>query len=146
MRRLVLIFTLVFTVVTSCSLDEESDTTSFYLEIVPIDSVEMPEQFVYGQTYEVTVTFTRPNPCYVFNDFVYEIEGQTRTVAVMTTVYTNLNCIPLVESTTASFELNVTGTETYIFKFFTGQNEEGVDQYYIVEVPVVDGRPLAEGK
>ena len=58
--------------VTSCSVDD--DVNDFYYEILPVESVEIPEEFVLGQTYEITVTYLRPTTCHVFNNFYYDSE------------------------------------------------------------------------
>ncbi len=127
-----LFFLILFT---SCSIDD--DIPQVITEVMPIESVDVPEHFIFGQTHEISVTYSRPSSCYQFYDFIYAIDGNTRTVAVVNTLYANENCTQEPESATASFELTVTRTETYVFKFFQGQNEDGVDQYHLVEVPVV---------
>ena len=79
------------------------------------------------------------------NDFIYEIDGQQRTVAVVNTVYTidNSTCAEDPEEVTVHFDFHVTSNETYIFKFYQGEDEQGTDQYYIVEVPVMDERAIS---
>jgi len=131
---LVFIFTFVFT---SCSLDDGPEN-NFYLEVLAIDSVEVPEYFVQGETYEIFMTYTKPNSCYSFNDFIYEIDGQQRTVAVVNTVYANNSspCTGESEQITVHFNFFVTNNETYVFKFYQGQDEQGEDMYHYVEVPV----------
>ncbi|WP_179021508.1 hypothetical protein [Winogradskyella forsetii] len=142
MKRYALLVFAFVSLCTSCSL-ESKGPDGFYLEVVPIDSVEMPEYFVQGEIYEINITYTQPNSCYYFNDFIYEIDGQERTVVVVNTVYTDDSntCIDNPEEVTVHFNFSVTGNETYVFKFYQGEDEEGEDQYYIVEVPVMEGRP-----
>ena len=136
MKRYLFLFALLILTFTSCTV-ESDDRPQFYLEVLPIDSVEMPEQFVHGETYEIWITYTRPTLCYEFNDFFYEIDGHERTVAIINTVYTNFDCVEESEQITVRMEFPVTGTDTYVFKFYQGQDENEVDQYYLVEVPVV---------
>jgi hypothetical protein len=121
---------------TSCSIDDDAE--SFHLEVLPINSVEMPEEFVFGGTYEVFMDYTRPTGCHVFNDFLYQINGQERTVGILNTVYTDYICEDNPETVTVSFQFNVTSQETYIFKFYQGVSEENIDQYLIIEIPVVE--------
>ena len=139
MKKFLLLIVVFIVTLTSCSI-ENDDSTNYYLEVLPIDSVVVPEQFVYGETYQIFITYTRPNTCYLFNDFIYEINGHERIVAIVNTVYPSTNCIETPESVTVSFDFSVHGTETYLFKFYQGQNDEGIDQYHLVEVPVVEGR------
>jgi hypothetical protein len=122
--------------VTSCSVDD--DVNDFYYEILPVESVEIPEEFVLGQTYEITVTYLRPTTCHVFNNFYYDSELNQRTV-VVTSVYQNNDCLVLIdEEVEATFNFMVNSNGTYVFKFWQGEDENGNDLYYIVEVPVVE--------
>jgi hypothetical protein len=113
---------------------------------MPIVSVDMPEQFIYGETYAINISYIKPNTCYQFNDFAYEINGNERIIAVVNTVYTdeNANCIGEPEEVTVYFDFTVTSSDTYVFKFFQGEDEQGIDQYHIVEVPVFQGRNTAK--
>lgn len=123
--------------VTSCSVDD--DVNDFYYEILPVESVEIPEEFVLGQTYEITVTYLRPTTCHVFNNFYYDSELNQRTVAVVTSVYQNNDCLVLIdEEVEATFNFMVNSNGAYVFKFWQGEDENGNDLYYIVEVPVVE--------
>ena len=53
---LIPILILFISVLTSCSI-ENDDSATFSLEVLPIESVEVPEQFIYGETYEIGVTY-----------------------------------------------------------------------------------------
>ena len=119
----------------SCELDDNNQQ-QFQFEVMPITSVEVPEQFVHGNTYEILVSYTRPSTCYQFNDFIYSVEGAERSIAVVNTVY-NTGCTSDPQTVSVGFDFTVLSTETHIFKFYQGLNEEGLDQYYIVEIPVV---------
>jgi hypothetical protein len=136
MKKYLLSIVIVIATLTSCSIDD--DLQSFYLEVLPIESAEMPEQFIYGETHEIFMDYIRPTGCHVFNDFLYQINGQERTVGIINTVYTDNACEDNPETVTVSFQFKVTSFETYVFKFYQGDNEEGVDQYLIMEVPVVE--------
>ncbi|NRD18478.1 hypothetical protein HNV08_00345 [Winogradskyella eckloniae] len=143
MKKIALLFIFILTM-TSCSLDD-SVSENFYLEVLPIESVDIPEYFVQGESYEIFVSYTKPNSCYYFNDFIYEIDGHERTVGIVNTVYINNTavCGGQPEQVTVSFDFLVNGSETYIFKFYQGEDENGEDQYYLVEVPVMDGRQFS---
>ncbi|BAO75628.1 hypothetical protein [Winogradskyella sp. PG-2] len=120
---------------TSCSV-ENVDSDTFYLEVLAIDSVDIPEYFLLGETSDISITYTKPNLCYQFNDFIYEIVDNERSVAIVNTVYPNANCEQTQERVTVSFNFTVSGTKPCMFKFYQGEDSEGVDQYYFVEVPV----------
>jgi hypothetical protein len=136
MKKCLMILVVVISTLVSCSVDDDSPT--FHFEIMPIESVQMPEEFVYGETYEISMDYIRTSGCHVFNSFLYQIDEQERTVGVINTVYTNTICETLEENVSVSFDFIVTSYDTYVFKFFQGEDEEGVDQYLIMEVPVVE--------
>ncbi|MGB0981723.1 MAG: hypothetical protein ACPGUH_06440 [Winogradskyella sp.] len=136
MKKYLLLLIFISATLTSCSLD--SDAPTFYTEIVAIESVDLPQEFVFGDTYEIGITYNRPTGCYIFNDFFYNINENERTIAVINTVYTNIDCVQADEPMEVFFTFPVTSNSTYVFKFFQGKDESGDDQYYIVEVPVVE--------
>ena len=139
MKKLVLLCVVMFSLA-SCSID---DSNEYYNEILPIESVVIPEQFVLGKVYPITVKYIRPAGCYVFYDFYYTRELNQRTVAVVNSVFTNQNCgISEDAEAEATFNFKVTSNGTYVFKFWQGKDESGTDLYYIVEVPVVEAQPV----
>jgi len=136
MKKLIVFFVLLGTLV-SCSLDDDN-SVNYHFEILPIESVEIPDQFTLGETYPITVHYIKPSSCYVFNDFYYVKELNERTIAVVNTVYENQSCTEAQEMAEATFNFFVTSNGTYVFKFWQGVDESGNDLYYIVEVPVVE--------
>ena len=139
MKKLILLCAVMFSLA-SCSLD---DSNEYYNEILPIKSVVIPEEFVIGKVYPITVKYTRPAGCYAFYDFYYTRELNQRTVAVINSVFPNQNCGLSEEAEVeATFNFKVTSNGTYVFKFWQGKDESGTDLYYIVEVPVVEAQPV----
>ncbi|WP_299332626.1 hypothetical protein [uncultured Psychroserpens sp.] len=120
----------------SCNISD--DNPNYIVEALPIDSVDLPDTFVFGQTHEITLTYTKPSGCYLFNNLLYEIDENQRDVAVIAAFFPDEVCdqTPIVEEFTFNFK--VTSTESYTFRFWTGGDENGVDTYLIVEVPVED--------
>ena len=133
LKKVLILFFLVGLM--GCDLGD--DQPNFSLEIMPIETVDVPDEFIRGQTHEISVTYTRPNGCHEFNDFIINAEGNTRTIAVVDTVY-NETCTQATVTATVSFEFLVLSDETYIFQFYQGEGSDGNDQYLIVEIPVVD--------
>lgn len=137
MKQLFLLFFLALSL-SSCSLGDEN-AAEFYTEILPIESVDMPVEFILGETYEITVAYFWPSGCHVFYDFYYASELNQRTVAVINAVYPNQACETYEnELVEVSFNFKVTSNGTYIFRFWQGEDANGNDLYYIVEVPVLD--------
>ena len=135
MKKLVFLV-LALVTLASCSIDDDSN--QFYNEILPIESVDIPEEFVLGKIYPITVKYIRPAGCYAFFDFYYSRDLNQRTVAVVNSVFPNQNCGLTEEAEVeATFNFKVTSNGTYVFKFWQGKDDSGTDLYYIVEVPVV---------
>jgi hypothetical protein len=141
-RYALLVLTLIFTsIFTSCSLDD--DTNFIGTEIIPIESVEIPEYFVFGERYEILITYNRPSTCYQFYNFYYDINENERVVAIINSVYSDNSCVEEEESVTVTLNFETRSNETYLFKFYQGVDEEGEDIYYLVEVPVLAERPTS---
>jgi len=131
------VFCVLMCLLVSCSLGDDNNT-NYHFEILPIDSVDIPNFFVLGEVYPITVYYTKPSSCYIFNDFYYVREFNERTVAVINTVYEDQTCTQATELAEATFNFMVNNNGTYIFKFWQGEDESGNDLYYIVEIPVVE--------
>ena len=136
MKKLIVYCALLCAIV-SCSLSND-DSQNFHFEVLPIESVDIPNEFMLGETYPITVSYYRPSSCYAFKDFYYVSELNQRTIAVVNTVYDDQGCIQAVELVDATFNFMVTSNGTYVFKFWQGEDDNGDDLYYIVEVPVVE--------
>lgn len=135
-KILILCLSLVF--FASCSLN--NDSTRFSVEILPVESVDIPESFELGETYPITVSYLRPSTCYSFKEFYYLKENNERSVAPINYVFEKDDCEileadNLVEST---FNFKVTSNGSYIFKFWQGKGTDGEAQYLIIEVPVIE--------
>ena len=134
MKKLI-VFCVMMVALASCSLGNDN-APNYHFETLPIESVDLPDQFVLGETYPITVYYNRPSDCYVFSDFYYAKNLNERTVAVINTVYDDQPCTQASELVDATFNFMVNSNGTYVFKFWQGQDDSGNDLYYIVEVPV----------
>lgn len=119
----------------SCGFD---DNQTQYLELVPVSVVEMPTAFRVDSITQIPVSYIRPTPCHQFSNFYYNSIGNERTVAIYCLKNGGQNCLP----TTTNYEITVplnfkpNHTGNYNFRFWTGVNEDGVDQYIEHEVIV----------
>ncbi|WP_194768249.1 hypothetical protein [Tamlana sp. I1] len=139
MKRLIAIC-LTLALFSSCSTDEGS---SYHYEILPVDSVDIPDEFEMGETYPITIHYSRPSTCYGFSEFYYSKHNNERTVAPVDIVLESNNCeTPENEMAEATFDFLVTGNGSYIFKFWQGKDEDGESQYLTIEVPVVETSAL----
>ncbi|PKG52102.1 MULTISPECIES: hypothetical protein [Olleya] len=132
MKKLLTALTML--IVLSCSLDDQEQ--NMHLETLPIDSASMPEYFQEGQTYQIDLNYTKPTTCHSFYDLYYVKDGNTRTVAVINSVLDNTSCETVDLEMEKSFNFVVNNSETYVFKFWQGEDDEGNDIYLTMEIPV----------
>lgn len=140
MKKIILLFSILFITV-SCTPDD--DRKQFYMEFLPIESVELPEYFTPGSVNEIVVNYKRPNDCYSFNGWYYTSQGNTRTVAVQALVVEDNNCIPYQEnrifSNSFEFKAGMRPQDTsYLFKFYQGKDASGNSVFLEIEVPVLN--------
>ena len=140
MKKLVISFILVTAALfTFASCDVGEDTNSDYnFKLVAIDSVDVPDHFILGETKPLKLYYKRPSTCHFFNGFYYEKNLNTRTVAIQMAVFNASNCEPLEEELAeASLDFYVSNSGTYIFKFFTGVDAAGQNTFLEYEIPVL---------
>lgn len=141
MKKLVALSLALF-LFASCSLDDDNSTNgglNFSFEILPIETVEIPDTFTLGQTYPIKVSYFKPSTCHAFKEFYYLKENNERTIAVIDYVFDNGNCQTLTdELVDATINFTATSKGAYIFKFWQGEDASGEDQYLIKEVPVIE--------
>ncbi|MET0759482.1 MAG: hypothetical protein ABWZ56_03625 [Flavobacterium sp.] len=134
MKKLVFLIMLVFAF-SSCSLDGEPQSEFVTL---PVESVIMPESYFVNEISEITVKYRRPTVCHMFNGFYYETNENTRTVAINAVKLIQDNCQ---DDSTNVFEVPLNFKPTaegfYVFKFWTGTDANGVDQFLTYEIEVL---------
>lgn len=136
MKNLFLIFGLVL-IFSSC--DVGSDGNNYYSVILPVYEAEVPQEFVLGNTYYIKIKYKRPTVCHEFAGFYFDKHLNERTIAVQNNVSEGSNCLILQDNIVeANLKFYVTNNGSYIFKFWKGINSQGEDEFYEVEVPVVD--------
>jgi ABC-type dipeptide/oligopeptide/nickel transport system permease subunit len=133
MVKKILILTVVIFSMFSCSVD---DNNNFEIETLPVKTAEVPDAFVFGNTYTLTITYDLPSNCHTFFELFYQHEGSSRIVAVNSLVNTNLACNDEVTEIEYSFEVRAIQVEDYTFKFWKGKDNSGNDIFEEVVVPV----------
>lgn len=121
----------------ACSVDEVGQPSAVMM--LPIESAIVPNEFIAGQEYEIFITYISPTDCHVFKDIYSKIESDGYLIAVMANVFNKNNaCSPILEQVEKSFLFKPTRDKnTYVFKFWHGNNGSGEDEFIIFEVPVV---------
>ncbi|MEN8186115.1 MAG: hypothetical protein ABFR05_03180 [Bacteroidota bacterium] len=118
----------------SCSDDDEN----YFYGFLPIEEAFVPDEFEYGEIYNLSVKYIRPDNCYLYSDIIYEYDLNARNVAVISTVIDDDNCIPLNEEREISFRVHALQQEDYIFRFWQGDDENGDPIYLEIIVPVIN--------
>ncbi|MGL2965348.1 hypothetical protein [Flavobacterium sp. XGLA_31] len=139
MKKIISLIVLVF-LFNACSLDD-SNTPKYTLELLPVESVEIPTEFSLGNTYPIIIHYKRPTTCHYYNGIYYEKgtgdEINVRTIAVENAVLQSNGCQNLTDSIVdCSFNFMPTNTGSYIFKFWHGKDTNGNNTFLQYEIPV----------
>jgi len=121
----------------SCDLDD--DSPNFYFTTLNVVEADVPESFVFGETYDIDVTYVRPNACTFFEGFDVTRTAETdRDIVVIGSVLTDENraCTEALEEVVATLKFNVIYTEEYHFRFYTGDDENGNATFVEYTIPV----------
>lgn len=131
------IIALVGLLLLTISCNVESDPPKYHYELLPVASYELPTDFYVDTENEIVINYSNPSNCHVFDGFYYEKAGQTRTIAVQTSVIEQNNCTTLTNQIVAkTLTFNPTETGTYVFKFWKGKDLNGVDVFEEVAIDV----------
>lgn len=136
MKRIFILLIMSAMVLASCSTD---NGVNYHFKALQVKSVEMPEVFEYGKVYKIKVNYLRPDNCTFFEGFDVVKEGLTtrKVVAIGTVIEdTDSNCAEKEDEISASFNFEVVYTEPYLFKFWTGNDENNDPVYLEFTVPV----------
>ena len=137
LKRLVWVMLVFF--VTACTLDSGVES---HFEVLPIESFEVPNEFVHGETYEILIRFYQPSDCHFFSGIFWQRDHNVRVVGAQSIVERRNNCVDLDKSEehllTRSFHFHVTHNHPYIFRFYKGLDEEGNHMFEEIEIPVAD--------
>jgi hypothetical protein len=126
---------LLVLVLNACDIGD--DEVNYHFVTLRITDVSMPETFSLNETYEIGVTVLVPNGCTEFEGFNITSEDTTvRTVVAIGTQRDDVLCTEVVSEIEATFDFICLYPETYLFRFWTGEDEQGLAQYLEIEVPV----------
>jgi hypothetical protein len=138
MKKIVLLLLLSISFV-SCSLDNDN-RPNFHYEILSIDSYVVPDTFYFGTTHQLKLFFKYPTTCHSYGGIYFDRNLNERTFAIQSIVEDRTNCEPIDDENNELLEVNVNfeviSTETYLFKFYKGKDEQGNNIFEEVEIPV----------
>ena len=136
MKHFISLFLVAF-LLFGCSDDDNIDH-KYRLEYVNTISADLPDEFIFGQTYRINVTIELLDSCYYFyNQYDYFYEGTSRLIYPIGHIDEDVPCTPNIRETTFSIPVQVLQSEPYIFKFYQGEDADGQDIFLIIEVPVI---------
>jgi hypothetical protein len=133
MKKIFFVFFILLLTV-SCSDD---DSSNYHYELLPVEEAIVPNEFVHGEVYFITVKYIRPDDCYVYNDVLYEYDFDARNIAVISTVIEDENCETLDREEELTIRVQALQSSPYIFRFWQGDDENGDPIYLEIIVPVV---------
>ncbi|RIV35035.1 hypothetical protein D2V08_06645 [Flagellimonas lutimaris] len=123
----------------SCEVDD--DSPNFYFTALNTIEADVPESFEFGKTYDIEVTYQRPNGCTFFEGFdVVQTAETGRDVVVVGSVLTDEDraCTEAVEEVVAILKFNVIYTKDYVFRFYAGDDDQGNATYLEYSVPIAE--------
>lgn len=133
MKKIFFVFFILLLAV-SCSDD---DSSNYHYELLPVEEADVPDEFVYGQIYYISVKYIRPTECYVYNDVLYEYDYDARNIAVISTVVEDNDCEIIDSDEELTIRVQALQTSPYIFRFWQGDGDDGDPIYLEIVVPVV---------
>ena len=134
-KYLILAMIVVAATTVSCNDDNDHD---YFLEYVRVTDADVPDEFIFGQTYRLNVTVELPSSCYYFyGQYDYFYEGTSRLIYPIAHVHDGEPCTLNIRETVFSIPVQALQSEPYIFKFYQGQDDNEQDIFLTIEVPVV---------
>jgi len=141
MKKVLMPFILIMACSLFVSCEVDDDSPNFYFTALNTVEAKMPESFEVGKTYDIEVTYQRPNGCTFFEGFDVSQTAETdRDVVVVGSVLTDEDraCTEAVEEVVATLKFNVIYTKDYVFRFYAGDDDEGNAIYLEYYVPIAE--------
>jgi len=127
MKKLILFIPFYF-LLSSCELNSGQPEAS--LEILPVSEVDMPTAFARDSITEIPIKYIRPTSCHSFYNFYYNKNNFDRTVAIYSSKSNLTSCITdNVTAVDVLLRFKPTEIGTYHFKFWSGEDALGLDQF-----------------
>lgn len=122
----------------SCQLDLEDENTKFVK--IPVFEIQTPESMIVDFEYTFTFKYALPNGCYSFYEIDIEYDNlpdkNVRLITAFAEVETDTYCTEEYREDTYSFPFKPEEAKTYLFKFWIGQDAQGVDLFEDFELVV----------
>ena len=130
-------YLLLFLTIISLFACSDDDDENYHFEYIPVVSVDVPDEFTHHEVYDINITYELPNGCHSLYSYDYIYDEDSREIYPISIVNDEGACTEALIQGEFSIEVHALQEEPYIFKFWQGEDENGEDQYLIIEVPVV---------
>lgn len=138
MKRLLKGLPLLLFALLCAGCDITDDGAKYHFVPLQITAADVPESFQLNQTYEIGVTYLRPNGCTGFQGFDIISQDSAdyviRRVVAIGAEFQDPTCPETNDELQESFQFICLYPQPYLFRFYTGDDEAGVPQYLEVEV------------
>lgn len=125
----------------SMSNDAPFDEVSSVIANLPLSSIDLPDNFVLGETYTIDFQYTLPSECYYYESLDYSVVNSTEIILAVE-VYVDLesSCDQAEKEGENSFVITIDHNQDYKFKLWKGTNAQGDDVFedFIVPVSITD--------
>lgn len=140
MKRFLTGLPILLFVLLNWGCDISDDGAKYYFVPLQITAVDVPESFQLNESYNIGVTYLRPNGCTGFQGFdVISEESEAHTIRQVVAIGAEFDespCEEINEELQENFQFICLYSKPYLFRFYTGDNEAGEPQYLEVEVAV----------
>lgn len=136
LKKLLWVLLLVMApLVSSCDL--EDDYANFRFVKLQVIDAELPESFDIYETYQIKVTYLRPNNCTFFEGFdITKPDTTVRNVVVVGSELEDSACSQVTGEVVEYFNFTCYYHDTYTFRFWAGEDEDGNAVFLEYDVPV----------
>lgn len=118
----------------SCSLDD-GDAPIINYQALPVIEVELPQAFTFGEVHAIPVIFEYTNSCQTFAGFDVTSNLNQREITVVASV-SDSDCQDEIIRTQQNLRFLAASNGSYVFKFFTGLDDNGEPEYLEYTIPV----------
>ena len=133
--KFIALLALISIAFSSCDISDDNQPRIFYSTLF-ITDVEIPDPFVFGEVNEIIVRYNNPSDCYRFDQFAVRSDLNVREIAVVSSFIESADCVEGNIPTEQVLRFLPTSNGTIVFKFLTGIDDAGEEEFLEIEVEV----------
>lgn len=121
----------------SCSDDDK--LPNFAFELTPITEGVFPDSFTYSENNEFTLKYSFPDECRRFSRLYTNTEHDSIiTIYLEAYVDKDAECEQEIVNDEETFQITANITKDYVFKLWSGNDDDGNSTFLEYTVPVID--------